>query len=146
MGKIKKQNISTVSKHIKMEITKKNSLCCYCCYATLPPFGKPTPPFSMAAALTTLTTVTNYQIQNPKARIPHSQIQNQKSKAASTGRGSMGLQGLQWTYPGFKQNYRNTKRSGIIQTSEGLKWPSILTIMSEMVFRKEGVSTIKGLE
>ena len=55
----------------------------------------------------------------------------------------MGLKGLKWTCPGFKQSYRNTKRSGVIQTSEGLKWPSILSIRSEMVFRKEGVSTIK---
>ena len=39
----------------------------------------------------------------------------------STGRGSMDLKGLEWTYPGFKQNYRNTKRSGLIQTAEGLK-------------------------
>ena len=56
-----------------------------------------------------------------------------------------GLKGLKWTYPGVKQNYRSTKRSGVIQTSEGLKWPSILilTIRSAMVFRKEGVSTIK---
>ena len=55
----------------------------------------------------------------------------------------MGLQGLKWTYPGFKQNYRNTKSSGVFQASEGLKWPSILTMRSEMVFRKECVSTIK---
>ena len=31
----------------------------------------------------------------------------------------------------------------MIQTSEGQKWPSNLAIRSEMVFRKEGVSTIK---
>ena len=54
-----------------------------------------------------------------------------KSKAMSTGRGSVDLKGLKWTYPGFKQNCSNTKRSGLIQTSEDLKWPSILTIRSE---------------
>ena len=77
-------------------------------------------------------------------------VQNSKTKMhglleswSYTFKAAMGLQGLKWTYPGFKQNYRNTKRSGVFQTSEGLKWPSILTMRSEMVFRKECVSTIK---
>ena len=62
-----------------------------------------------------------------RAQNQNSKIKTPKSKATSTGRGSMGLKGQKWTYTGFEQNDRNTKRSGIIQTS-GLKWSSILTI------------------
>ena len=44
---------------------------------------------------------------------------------------------------GFERSEMDTTRSGVIQTSAGLNWPSILTIRSEMAFRKKGVSTIK---
>ena len=44
-------------------------------------------------------------------------------------------------YQFCKRNTINTKRSGVIQSSQGLNWLSILIIRSEMVFPKEGVST-----
>ena len=144
VDKIFKKNISTVSKNIKMEITKKKTLLILLLCDTLT-FRQAYPTFRHGCR----SNNSSNSDQNTKSKIKKkkkSKTPNQKSKAASTGRGSMGLKGLKWTYLGFKQNYRNTKRSGIIQTSEGLRWPSMLTIRSEIVFRKEGVSTIKGLE
>ena len=63
------------------------------------------------------------KLQNPKPKNqdPESKIPTPKSKASRRGEDTMGVKGLKWTYPGFKQNYRTTKRSRIIQTSEGLE-------------------------
>ena len=63
------------------------------------------------------------KLQNPKPKNqdPESKIPTPKSKASRRVEDTMGLKGLKWTYPGFKQNYRTTKRSRIIQTSEGLE-------------------------
>ena len=59
-------NFKTQTQKIqKWKSPNKNTLCCYSCYATRSPFGKPTPPFATAAALTTVTTVP--KIPNPKS-------------------------------------------------------------------------------
>lgn len=60
----------------------------------------------------------------PKIKTPRSKLQNQKLRRRVEDRW---VWKVKWTYTGFEQNDRNTKRSGIIQTS-GLKWSSIMTI------------------
>ncbi len=55
---------------------KKKQKTCYCCYATRSPFGKHTPPFGTAAALTTVTTVT----KNTKSKIQNEEKKIQKRK------------------------------------------------------------------
>ena len=79
-------------------------------------------------------------------------IQNSKAKMhgllecwSYTFKAAMGLKGLKRTTQALNKITGTLKglESGVIQTSGGLTWPSNLAIRSEMVFRKEGVSTIK---